>query len=157
MEDDIASTIHQSLSSAGYRRYRRCAPRRGGGGGRGRGVADSGGGDYGGGDGGGCGGGACQAGASTLVHFSAQPQPFLVIEATASRHLSAKHETFFINGTFQIAHQKCSRQAEQWTRVAHTYYRGSAETWTSVSPWCEGGAGGRAWQILPSLRHKALV
>jgi hypothetical protein len=58
-----------------------------------------------------------------LVHSSAPPEPFLVTEPTASVHFSAQPETFLAikppNMNSNIAHKKCSRQAERWTRVAH--------------------------------------
>ena len=43
----------------------------------------------------------------TLIHFSAQPQPFLVTEATASVHFSAQPETFLPMRLVNIAHNKC--------------------------------------------------
>jgi hypothetical protein len=55
----------------------------------------------------------------TLVHFSAQPKPFLVTEATASVHFSAQPETFLSKRPLNIAHEKCSCQAEKWTSVGH--------------------------------------
>ena len=55
----------------------------------------------------------------TLVNFSAQPKPFLVTEATASVHFSAQPETFLPMRPLNIAHKKCSRQAETWTSVVH--------------------------------------
>jgi len=42
----------------------------------------------------------------TLVHFSAQPQPFLVTEATASVHFSTQPETFLPMRPLNIAHKK---------------------------------------------------
>jgi len=53
----------------------------------------------------------------TPVHFSAQPKPFLVTEATASVHFSAQPETFLPMRPLSIAHTMCSRQAENWTSV----------------------------------------
>jgi hypothetical protein len=55
----------------------------------------------------------------TLVHFSAQPEPLLVTEATASVHFLAQPETFLPMKSPNMAHKECSRQAEKWTRVAH--------------------------------------
>jgi len=55
----------------------------------------------------------------TLVHFSAQPKPFLVTEATASVHFSAQPETFLPMRPVDTTHIKCSRQAEEWTSVVH--------------------------------------
>jgi len=48
----------------------------------------------------------------TLPHFSAQPEPFLVSEATTSVHISAQPETFAPIRPHNIAHQKLSSQAE---------------------------------------------
>jgi len=55
----------------------------------------------------------------TIVHFSAQPKPFLVTEATASVHFSAQPETFVPMRPLNIAHKKCARQAQKWTSVVH--------------------------------------
>jgi hypothetical protein len=55
----------------------------------------------------------------TLVHFPAQPEAFLVTEATARVHFSAQPETFLSSKTPNIAHQRCSRLAEKWAHVAH--------------------------------------
>ena len=55
----------------------------------------------------------------TLLHFSAQPEPFLVTKATASVHFSAQPETLLPMRPLNIAHKKCSRQAEKWTSVVH--------------------------------------
>ena len=56
----------------------------------------------------------------TLVHFSAQPEPFLVTEATADVHFSAQPEAFLSLNYNIKADKKCSRQTESWKRVAHT-------------------------------------
>jgi len=65
---------------------------------------------------------ACVTSASdqglTLVHFSAQPEPLLFTEATASVHFSAQPETFLPEQPLSIAHTTCSRRAEKWTLVA---------------------------------------
>jgi hypothetical protein len=53
----------------------------------------------------------------TLVHFSAQPEPLVVTDATAAVHLSAQAETFVADETPQVAHEKCSWQAEKRTHV----------------------------------------
>jgi hypothetical protein len=56
----------------------------------------------------------------TLVRFSAQPEPLSFTEATASVHFSAQPEAFpAIKPRPNTAHSKCSRQAENWTRVAY--------------------------------------
>jgi hypothetical protein len=57
--------------------------------------------------------------ATANVHFSAQPKPFLVTEATASVHFSAQPQTFLPMRPVNIAHKKCSRQAKKWTSVVH--------------------------------------
>jgi len=54
-----------------------------------------------------------------LVHFLTQPEPLLVTEATSNVHFSACPETFLPITPRNIAHSKCSRQAETWRRVAH--------------------------------------
>jgi hypothetical protein len=55
----------------------------------------------------------------TLVHFPAQPEPFMVTEATPSVHFSAQPDTALSMKHPYVAHKKCSRQAEQSTYVAH--------------------------------------
>jgi hypothetical protein len=45
----------------------------------------------------------------TPVHFSAQPEPCLVTEATASVHFSAQPETLLHMPPPDIAHKMCSR------------------------------------------------
>jgi len=55
----------------------------------------------------------------TLVHFSAQPEPFLINEATLSVHFSAQTETFLPMRPLNIAHTKSSLQAEKLTSVVH--------------------------------------
>jgi len=59
----------------------------------------------------------------TLLHFSPQPEPFLVTEATASVHFSAQPETLFVHKTSNHNPHKCSRQDEKLTRVDHTNMR----------------------------------
>jgi len=54
----------------------------------------------------------------TLVHSSAQLEPPLVAEATASIHFSAQPETLLPVEPLNIANKKCSRQAEKLPRVA---------------------------------------
>jgi len=54
----------------------------------------------------------------TLLHFSAQPEPFLVAEASASVHFSAQPETCMAMRPPNIAHN--SAHVKEWKSVAHT-------------------------------------
>jgi len=49
----------------------------------------------------------------TLVHFSAQPEPLSVTEATASVHFSAQPETWLPIKPPSISYKKCSVQADR--------------------------------------------
>jgi hypothetical protein len=55
----------------------------------------------------------------TLVHFSAQPEPFLVTEAKSSAQFSAQPETLWSMTAATTSSKKCSRHAGKWTGVAH--------------------------------------
>ena len=56
----------------------------------------------------------------SVVHFSPQPEPLLVTEATARVHFSAQPETFTPIRPPNKAHQNCSRQAKKWRGVTYT-------------------------------------
>jgi len=66
----------------------------------------------------------------TLVHFSAQPEPFLSLMSTESAQLD------------NLSYQKCSRQAEKWTNVS-PYVEGGGMKGVISAAMC-----GRAWPIL---------
>jgi len=55
----------------------------------------------------------------TLVHFPAQPDPFLVTQVPAIFHFPAQPETLLSLKSPNAAHRKCSRPSKKWTHVAH--------------------------------------
>jgi len=75
-----------------------------------------------------------QVGAYTRPLFSSHAQ-FFFTEAPTIVHFSAQPEPFELHISPNLGHKKCSRQTEQWTGVADKKCARQAESWTSVRPW----------------------
>jgi hypothetical protein len=73
----------------------------------------------------------------TLIHFSAQHEPFMKLQPACTSQLNLSHFTDQYGIPLNLANKTCSRQAEKWTSSADKQCSRQDEMLRSVSPYQE--------------------